>query len=345
MKRIVGIALIALILIATAYALLRPRGQKLDEAYIGERTAKAWSSLAQVRQPVATLHFGDLVNVVQRRGDEVQIRLPGGALAWLEARVLMDPALWQRGEKLLADTKKMPLQASGRTKVLTNVRVEPGRNAPRIFQLGRDATVEIFGHAWAETAGAEDLVGRDSGDDEKPKREDWFLIRGHAPASPADRSGGNDATTEGSSTDVAGWVIARFIELDLPDTIKDYASSSGLRVLAWFELNSVPEAPGSDVQKPQYLVAGRRGGDGQACDFTMLRVYTWGAARRRYETAFVEGNLCGAMPIRVGKAPTGEPEFRFREGDGGKAERVYRMKQTSVRRVRETAEAPARRRK
>lgn len=343
MKRLAGFILIVLVLLATAYVWLRPTNQTLGEAYIGERAATVWNSLAQVRQPLATLYFGDRVNVVERRGDQAQIRLPGGTLGWLEARVLMDSALWQRGEKLLSDTKRIPLQAEGRTKVPTNVRVEPGRNSARLFQLGRDATVEIFGHAWAEVPMTE--ATRDSGDDSKPKREDWFLVRGHAPASPADRSVGSNLPTEGSSADVAGWVIARFVELGLPDTIKDYASSSGVHVLAWFELNTVPEAPGSDARMPQYLVAASRGGEGQNCDFTMLRVYTWGAAKRRYETAYVESSLCGAMPIRVGKSAAGDPEFRFGEAAGSKAERVYRMRQTTVRRVRETNEPPARRRK
>src|SRR5208283_2187719 len=45
--------------------------------------------------------------------------------------------------------------------------------------------------------------------------------------------------------------------------------------------------------------AGSTGPDGQPCDFTLIRVYTWGAGRRRYETAYVESNLCGTLPILV----------------------------------------------
>jgi len=64
-------------------------------------------------------------------------------------------------------------------------------------------------------------------------------------------------------------------------------------------------------------------------------VYTWYQKRTRYETAFIENNLCGQMPIRLGKGPKGEPEFRFRQMSGVEEERVYRMTQTVVRRVRE----------
>ena len=57
--------------------------------------------------------------------------------------------------------------------------------------------------------------------------------------------------------------------------------------------------------------------------------------KSRYETAFIENNLCGQLPIRIAKGPKGEPEFRFRVMDGNKEERVYRLIQTVVRRVRE----------
>jgi hypothetical protein len=132
---------------------------------------------------------------------------------------------------------------------------------------------------------------------------------------------------------VAGWVLARFIELDLPGPVKDYASSADLHVVAWFELNRVPDGSGGEA--PQYLVAGSRGGEGQACDFTMLRVYTWGKVRKRYETAYVESDLCGRLPIRISNGEKG-PEFHFPDVDEGGADRTYSMYQTTVRRVKNT---------
>jgi hypothetical protein len=44
--------------------------------------------------------------------------------------------------------------------------------------------------------------------------------------------------------------------------------------------------------------------------------------------------LCGQLPVRIDKGPKGEPEFRFHVMDGNKEERVYRLIQTVVRRVR-----------
>ena len=65
---------------------------------------------------------------------------------------------------------------------------------------------------------------------------------------------------------IAGWVISRFVELDLPDPVREGINSANVRPVAWFELNRVPNPSG---EKPQYLVAGTRGPDGQPCDFTV----------------------------------------------------------------------------
>jgi hypothetical protein len=132
--------------------------------------------------------------------------------------------------------------------------------------------------------------------------------------------------------------VARFVELDLPDPVREGLASANVRAVAWFELNRVTDSSG---EKPQYLVAGTRGPDGQPCDFTTLRAYTWNGRKSRYETAFIENNLCGQLPVRLGKGPNGEPEFHFRTLDDSKQERVYRMIQTVIRRIREPGEAPS----
>jgi hypothetical protein len=97
--------------------------------------------------------------------------------------------------------------------------------------------------------------------------------------------------------------------------------------VAWVQLNSVTDPSG---EKPQYVVAAAKAGEGQPCDFTSLRVYTWGVERKQYETSFVDNNLCGRLPMRVTQTPTG-PEFRF--NDDKKVEHAYRLMQTVVRRI------------
>jgi hypothetical protein len=335
MKRKLLVAVPLLCLVGVLAWLFRPKHEYLGEAYVSERSTTLWSSVAQVREPIDTLHYGDRVDVMARRNDSVKVRTVGGAIGWVDARLLLEPALWQRSVKLLNAAKAMPVQARGRTKVQTNLRVEPGRTAPRLYQFGRGVPVEVVARAVADWVQVSDE--RENKEAQETKREDWFLVRGLATRPPGEvsaRSSESNTTTQpGDQTvPIAGWVVARFVELDLPDPVREGMASANVRPIAWFELNRVA-SPSGDI--PQYLVAGTRSAEGQPCDFTVLRVYTWNPRRTRYETAFIENNLCGQMPIRLDKGPKAEPEFRFRQMTGPKDERVYRLTQTVVRRVRE----------
>jgi hypothetical protein len=344
MKRKLLIAVPLLALVAVAAWMLRPRRETLGEAFVSEKVAPLLSSIAQVREQIGMLHYGERVDVVGKRNDFVKVRTNLGTVGWVESRQLMEPALWQRSIKLLEETRGKPAQARGRTKVSTNLRVQPGRTEPRLYQFGRNVSVEIVGRAvadWVQVTDEKDA----SNEPADTKKEDWFLIRGVATRPPGEAAAraaeATNTTQPGDQTaPIAGWVVARFVELDLPDPVREGAASANIRPLAWFELNRVSNPSGD---KPQYLVAAARGPEGQVCDFTALRVYTWYVKKSRYETAFIENNLCGQFPIRLDKGPKGEPQFRFRVMDGNKEERVYRLTQTVVRRVREPGDIAGKR--
>src|ERR1700720_728216 len=339
MKRKLLVAVRLLCLVGVAAWFFRPKHEYLGDAYISERSVPRGSGSAQVGEPIDTLHYGDRVDVMSRRNDSVKVRTVSGVIGWVDSRLLLEPALWQRSVKLLNSAKAMLIQARGRTKVQTNLRVEPGRTAPRLYQFGRGVPLEIVARAVADWVQVSDE--RENKEAQEAKKEDWFLVRGLATRPPGEvsaRSSESNTTTQpGDQTiPIAGWVVARFVELDLPDAVREGMASANVRPIAWFELNRVA-TPSRD--QPQYLVAGTRNAEGQFCDFTVLRVYTWNQKRTRYETAFIENNLCGQMPIRLGKGPKDEPEFRFRQMSGAKEERVYRLTQTVVRRVREPGDS------
>src|SRR5713101_8342425 len=340
MKRRLLIAVPLLCLVGLVAWWFRPKHETLGEAFVSERSVTLWGRVAQVREPLGMLHYGERVSIIARRNDNVEVRTAAGAVVWVDARNLMDPVLWQRSIKLLNQIRAMPIQARGRTKVSTNLRVEPGRTAPRLYQFGRGVPVEIVGRTAADWAQSPDE--RDSSaDSQEMKKEDWFLVRGLATRPPGETTARPGETTTATqpgdqTVPIAGWVIARFLELDLPDAVREGAASANIRPVAWFELNRVSDPSGD---KPQYLVAAARGPEGQPCDFTTMRVYTWYPRKSSYETAFIENNLCGKMPIRIGRGPKQEPEFRFQVMGGSKEERVYRLMQTVVRRVREGSEA------
>ena len=333
----------------------------ISVGYVGDRDVILWNTLAQVRESVGEVHYGDRVEVVRVEGTAMQVRTPSGTIGWMrDSRQIMDSDLWAKSASLFQRASALPIQARGRTKTVSNVRVAPGRDGKRIFQFARGTRVLILERAVADAPqGPEENSQVEktavAADEEPSKQEDWLLVLRAIDSPPNGNSvpsSGNglaevkratsDSVSGGPSVTqsvapatggpIAGWVLARFVELDLPDPVKDYASSADLHVVAWFELNRV--ADGSGGEAPQYLVAGSHGGEGGACDFTMLRVYTWSTARKRYETAYVESDLCGRLPIRI-SSDAKNPEFKFPDVDEGGADRTYVMSQTSVRRVKD----------
>ena len=341
MKRKLLIAVPLLALVALTAWFFRPKHESLGEAFVSEKSVTLWSSMAQVREPLGVLRYGDRVDMLARRNDFVKVRTATGTVGWVDGRLLIDPPLWQRCEDLLKRAEGLPVQASGRTKVATNLRVEPGRTAPRLYQFGRGVPVQVVARAVADWAQVSDE--KENSEPLETKKEDWFLIRGLATRPPGEtsaRTAVQPATTEpGDQTvPIAGWVIARFLELDVPEPVREGANAANLRPIAWFELNKVEDPAGP---RPQYLLAAARGAEGQRCDFSILRVYTWNRKKTRYETAFIEKDLCGNLPIRIEKSSAGQPEFRFINADDRNNERVYLLVQTVVRRVRES-DAPGR---
>jgi hypothetical protein len=327
-KVLLGAALLTVICSA-AYFHYRQASPPLEIAYAGNRQVSIYSTTAQVREELATANYGDRLDVLGRYQTQVQVRTMKGVTGWVSERDLLSADLWQKAQDLEKSAAVMPVEARGHAKVLSNLRVEPGRDAPRLRQLNKQTPVEIFLRQAVEVPKIakpgedEDSAGGAS----EEKKEDWWLVRAHTP----------------EQTTITGWIVGRFVGLDVPLPLPDYASSSGYRIVAWFELNRVNDPSGQS--RPQFLVAGAQGPDGQPCDFTLLRGYTWGVQRQRYETAFVERGICGKLPIKLVHPETagGDVQFSFLDlGEAPAAERVYRMHQTIIRRVKEGGAAKPR---
>jgi hypothetical protein len=343
MRKLALSLLVAAIVAAALYWLLRPTPPELEMAVVGERKATVWSRLAQVREPVATLNYGDAVSVVERRAEtpgrsaQVLVRTVHGLEGWMDARHLLAPEIYERAKKLLEESRAMSVQARGRTKVLTNMRLEVGRSAPRFFQLRGGQPVEIFARAVAsagsaaEEPAAKDAPGPEAARPAEGKKEDWLLVR----------------VADDDAGEIAGWVRGSFIELELPEPLRAYAA--GIRFVAWFSLSRVPESAGGSDEaegatrrfRDQYLAAGTTEPEGRECDFTLLRIYTWNPYRRRYETAYVESRFCGRLPVEVKPIPPGadpmraEATFSFTAvGRGGEQLKKYQMRHNIVRPLR-----------
>ena len=325
MTRKLLLGLTVLLILGTAgYIRVRHPKAPMETGYAGERQVIVWSTSAQVREPVTTVSFGERLDVLQRFQDQVKVRTTTGLTGWIEERELLSADLWQTAKDLDKKALAMPIEARGHTKVLSNLHIEPGRDSLRLRQLNKNTPLDVLARKPVAVAMPRGAAGGEDPSAIPPgKKEDWWLVLAH----------------NSNQTTMAGWVMGRFIELDVPAPLPDYASSAGMRIVGWFELNRVADA--LQNAKSQYLLVGTHGAEGQPCDFSLLRVYTWGQKKERYETAFVESDVCGKLPVKITKpsAPGGEVRFEFQNLSGkGAEERKYVMRQTVVRRVREAGE-------
>lgn len=322
-KILLGTALV-LVVCAAWYFQMHHAKQPIESAYAGNKQVTLMNTTAQVRAPVGTVNFGDRLNVLERFQDQAKVRAANGVIGWVNERDLLSADLWQKSRDLATKTDGMGVMARGHTRVLTNLRIAPGRDMPRIRQLTKTVPVLMYERQAVEVPAAAVAARASDQDDssaEPPmaKKEDWWLVR----ARTDDKMG------------ISGWILGRFVELEVPAPLPDYASSAAMRIIGWFELSRVNDSSGQ--ARLQFLVVGAHGAEGQPCDFTMLRVFTWGLQRQRYETAFVESDVCGKLPVKVTAATTagGDATFTFQDGGSPSSEeRRYRMHQTIVRRVR-----------
>jgi hypothetical protein len=348
-----------LVLVVALYVRFHHSTPPLETAYAGSRTVTLYSTSAQVREPVATVNFGDRLDVLQRFQNQVKVRTAAGIVGWIEESDLLSADLWETLTDLETKSATMPVVARGHTRVLSNMHIEPGRDSPRVRQLSKDIPLDVMARQPAlvvpaslsnpESESADEAASEnakpsdrkspdrrskdrkskgkpdaklDANPDTKPepKKEDWWLVRAHMP----------------DQTILAGWLLGRFVELDVPPPLPDYATSAGMRIVAWTELNRVASTDGKPM--PQYLLLGTHGPEGQPCDFTALRVYTWGKQKGRYETAFVGSDVCGKFPVQKSQpaGPDGDLTFNFLDySNGAPDRRTYQMHQTIVRLVKD----------
>jgi hypothetical protein len=328
-KILLGFALVSVIGFGL-YLKYRHANPVLETAYAGNHQVTLWSTTAQVREPVLAVNYGERLAVLQRFEEEVKVRTKTGVTGWVSQKELLSEDLWDKAKDLEKEAASMPVEARGHTRVLSNLHIEPGRDMARLQQLAKQVPIALLERRVADVPLGKGSAAANSGEDDAStapattKKEDWWLVLARVPDEPP----------------VAGWLLGQFVELDVPQPLPDYASSADMRVVAWFELNRVEDSSGNE--RPQYLVVGTRGPEGQPCDFTMMRVYTWGNQRQRYETAFVDSKACGSLPIQITPEPgkTGELTFTFNDiGSGTPIPRTYRMHQTMVRLVKAPGEA------
>jgi hypothetical protein len=277
------------------YASWRKRGYPTEVAYVLPSSLEVVDTPAEIRLAVESVKAGDQVKVLLRTRNWAKVELADGRVGWVESKDLLDSQTYEASQKLLRDLASLPVQAEGHAPQSINLRFEPSRDSTPLAQLPNNQKLEVFGRKIVERPSQLDQPSS------PPVKEAWYLVR-------ADQR--------------AGWVLGRFVSLDIPEALGAYAQGSN--IVACLVLNTVPD---EGRQVPQYLAADRAGN--QDVDYTHIRVFTWWVKKHRYATAYVESGLQGYFPIRVAQTG-GVSYFRLNlvNKDGNKIQKVYGLSNT-----------------
>jgi hypothetical protein len=280
------------------YSSWRKQGPPEEVAYVLPSSLEVVDTPAEIRLAVESVQAGDRVQVLLRTRNWAKVKLADGRTGWVEGKDLLDSQTYEAAQKLLKDMESLPVQAVGHAPESINLRFEPSRDSTPLAQLPNNQKLDVFGRKIVERPSQLDQPSS------PPVKEAWYLVRAGAHA---------------------GWVLGRFVSLDVPEALGAYAQ--GFNVVAWLVLDTVVD---EGRQVPQYLVADRMGN--QDVDFTHIRVFTWWVKHHRYVTAYIESGLLGYFPIRV--VQTGNvPYFRLRlvDKNANEIQKVYGLFDTITR--------------
>lgn len=312
------------------------RAPALAEAYIGPAKLQLREELVARAEVVAQLEHGERVEIIGRRRRFLKVRTSGGAEGWLDSRQLLSEKEMEALRALDARAGDGSPQGAATVFEPLNVHTAPNRQAPSFYQLTPDTKAEVITHQRAPRvpfeppAFLQDL-SRPAAAARKPKRpkkepanapppraaapalpEDWRALSGipdsppPAPPKPAAAAPAPALewwTLVRAGEGRTGWVLTSLLYLSIPEEVAQYAERA--RIMSYYRLGEVTARSGE--KKPIWLwtTLADRNVDHH---FDGMRVFTWSARRQRYETAYIERNLKGWLPLALqsgGGAVTG----------------------------------------
>jgi hypothetical protein len=335
----------------------------LAEAYVAPATLQLRAELVSGAALAATLHHGDRVEIIGRRRRFYKLRTASGKVGWADSIQLLSTRGMEHLRELSRQTEEAPSQGQATVFDVLNVHTAPNRQAPTIFQIQPGAKVEVIAHELVPRAPynppAPLLPAIDPVTPVKKKKKkkepqvpppprpkpppppaDWLRMSAAAnqpqPASPDPRPlqapAAKTAVEElwslvRARDGKSGWVLARMLFMSLPDEVAQHAERA--RIAAYFHVGDTTGKSGAS--HPAWLWAtSSRPREG----FDSLRLFTWNTRRNRYETAYIERNLTGFLPVIIERGASGAATgfaAVVAEKDGALQTRVYTINGLRVR--------------
>jgi hypothetical protein len=323
---------------------LRPLPSK-QYVYVTAKQTFLRDRVAAVSERTGTVQNGQRLEVLDHGRRFYRVKTEAGEVGWIDEKSVATQQIYDQFKALQGEHKGDPVIASAVVRDEVNLHLKPGRDTDRFYRLAEGDKLQLLERATLPKPLAGGVVpkvakvlgkgakagGTDAVAAPPPiAMEDWWLVR----------------DTHGR----VGWVLSRMMEVDVPDSLSQYAEGQrfvGAYVLTTVHDDAVPakDSEGKVVrEKKGRAKGGEAGGDeseprqsldvpiylamlgpytaGLPYDFDQVRVFTWSLKMHRYETAFREKNIEGYLPATIkmakdpygkgGMAQTPEPTFTYR---------------------------------
>jgi hypothetical protein len=278
---------------------------RIDEGIVIAPKLKIRSTTAPAALDLAEVKRGDRLEILEQaevktptRTNEwykVRTKTQDPVEGWVDARFVINKAVIDKTEDLFEKSKVTPSQGTGRLKVQTKLRIEPGGDV--VTFLSRGTTVEIVGKARTIFKPEKQQDSDDSDETtEEPEARTvlWYQVR--LPESEVLR---------------AGWVGAQQVQLDVPDEII-HLEGEGRRFTGWIVYDQVKDKKGEP--KNNYIGLMKSLSTEGPIDFTRIWILVYSPEQGRYNSPYIQDGLRGVLPVTVGTV-SGHKGFTIHELD------------------------------
>jgi len=341
------IVVFALLLLSLGCSTL---ANKSSTGVIVSRRAQIRSSTAVVAADLLQVNRGDVMDILEstdvndpsdnsrkERWLRVKARDTDATEGWIEARNVMPDDVLKESEKLAAEDKDVPAQATGQLRASSNLRLSPDRSGNENIMMRLDSGSSFDIIAWkrvpkpksseaiesdvapkAGTVQQGNARSRQQEDEDKEPEETnelWFKVRLPADASPAP----------------AGWIYGKQVGLTVPSDIIFYRT--GREFVGWQRLDgdkeksSTSKDAGREEKPGSWLILEKSGSNQprgvDEPDFDRIYILGYDKRNQEHYTAYRSPDLKGYLPVRVeGQGESKSFTIRLQEEEGGAVKEV-----------------------
>src|ERR1041384_2784491 len=346
MRFINTIVVFALLLLSVRCSSL---ANKSSTGVIVARRAQIRSSTAVVAADLLQVNRGDVIDILEttdvvdpsdnsrkERWLRVKARDSDTTEGWIEARNVMPDDVLKESEKLAAEDKSVPAQATGQLRASSNLRLSPDRSGNENIMMRLDSGSSFDIISWkrvpkpksseaiesdvAPKAGsAQQGSARSGPQGDEPKEPEetnelWYKVRLTGETSPAP----------------AGWIYGKQVGLAVPADISFYRT--GREFVAWQRLDGENKAAtdkdaGREAKPGSWLILEKSSSNQphglDEPDFDRIYVLGYDKRNQEHYTAYRSPDLKGYLPAKVEwQGESKSFTIHLQEEDGGPVKEV-----------------------